>query len=327
MPGRPSFTALALAVATVAGCVTGPDVPAAPLADGAPAVRTLWFTGAPGLSPAEPTGSEPERVRGGGFFTTWGRATGFAEFVGEPSERTLLVTGNATLVAYARTDAVATQAGAFPHFIAYFGTDAALNADGSADAEPVMLPGGEIEFEVAIAPPAKGFLIEKGARPRVLLVAVMTQTDATDVAFLVNATATPARVEFTAAPIADPAPLGAFTGETVQGTLVGSAYARAEEGTSRRSFPVAVPAGSARVDVTLSVETGVGFTDLDLAILDAGGNELARGVTPYGLDRVILHPLHFGEGATTLTAVATQYGSAASTFSLDARVYAAANAP
>lgn len=317
------LTLLAFLLPTFAGCLgasDGGEPPAASVpveVDTAPTLRTLYLTGAPGLTPLAPAGTEPQAVKGGNFFTQWGAKRGYAEFVGAPAETALLVTGNVSLTVFARAEGPAAQAGIFPHFIAYFGVDGAYAADGSADASPVAKPGDALEFTVTLATPRDGFLIAPGATPQVLLVAVMTQDDRSgDITFLVNSTATPARVDFEAATVTPPPLPGEGETRTEGGRLAGSAYARVVRGVSQQAHTLEVPARAALVEVRMETGTAAGFADVDLAVVDDQGQEVARSVTPFGAEKVLLHPHQLPGGATQWTVLVTNYGSAAATYTL-----------
>ncbi|HWG91726.1 MAG TPA: hypothetical protein VNZ52_12830 [Candidatus Thermoplasmatota archaeon] len=317
---RSLLLAAALLAVGLAGCLDAPPAMEAPaVPDPAPAAEpfALYLTGAPGLTPEAPTGSEPERVRGGSFFLNWGKREAYAVFLGEPMPETRIVRGNLTFTVYAEAEGAAAQAGIFPHLIAYFGTEEALSADGSADAAPVLAPGDQAEWTGTLGLPRDGLLIPKGVRPKVLLSVVMTQDDRSgDVAFLVNATGAASRVEGTWEATADPPATGEEAQESLEGRLVGSAYAGAREGLSQVRHAWTIPAGTARAVVELETGTAAGFADLDLAVVDAAGKEVVRSVAPLGLERIVLHPHQLPAAGGAFEVWVTNYGSAAATYRL-----------
>ncbi|HVL48249.1 MAG TPA: hypothetical protein VM889_06815 [Candidatus Thermoplasmatota archaeon] len=333
MRRAPAF-ALLLVLAPLAGCIGGPAAP--PATDEGPAVvperLTLWLTGGsrPGLSANAPTSEKPEEVAGGNFFAQWGEPGGYASFIGAPPGGNLLVVGNATVTFFAKANGPAVQAGVFPHFIAYLGTVGILNADGSAQGSAAMRPGDVVETKSDLKLPKGGLLLERDLALQVMLSVVLTQAGARgdgsdDVVFLVNSTRTPSRVEFDAILVPDlPAPGEPEAGK-LDDRLAGSAYAGAREGASQKSHPLAIPPGTARVFVLLKRDQAAGFGDLDLAIVDANGTEVARGVTPFGVERVLLHPHQLGAGGAWKMVV-SNYGSATSTYSLEWRVHPVAPA-
>lgn len=320
---------ISLLAAALAGCAGIDD--AGPASAAPPERHALFLTGATGdagnatggLARERPTDEAWQEVASGNFFEQWGRPAGYAAFHGAPLGESLLVTGNVTIVAFARADGPATQVGQFPHLIAYFGTERALNADGSANVEPVLRPGDIVEFNLTLATPRDGLLIERGARPTVLLSVVMSQLGGDrDVRFLVNGTSYASRVEFDAVRVSDPPPARGDDARLAideSGTLVGTAYASAREGSSRATFELGLVADTERVLVEVVAGRAAGFGDVDLAVLDPDGEEVARSVTPLGRDAVELYARQLGTGGPFRIAV-TNYGSAASEYRLTAIV-------
>lgn len=326
---RVLLAALALLLPALAGCAAFDDARPASLP---PAERrALYLTGPAGgtanatggLSFARPTNEAWEEIPSGNFLEQWGRPAGYATFQGAPLAESLLVTGNVTVVAFARADGPATQIGQFPHVIAHFGTERALNADGSANGEPVLRPGEIVEFNFTLAVPRDGLLIERGMGPVVLLSVVMSQLGRDrDVVFLVNGTSYASRVEFDAVRVPDPSPARADDAGLAldeSGTLVGSAYATTREGSSRATFELGLVADTERVLVEVVAGRAAGFGDIDLAVLDPDGEEVARSVTPLGRDAIELYAHQLGTGGPFRVAI-TNYGSAASEYRVTAIV-------
>jgi hypothetical protein len=314
-------------VALLAGCL-GVGDPATeeqssdPVSGEASANRTLYLHGEDQLAHREPAG-EPERVPAGSFYTAWAQGEPQPTWTGSALDTSLHVSDVELTFFYTAESATATtgpQDQGFPEFVVYLGTEQAPMAWASVEGPDVVQEGEVVNVRAELSLPAGGLVLPEGVEPVVKLAPVQGQGSApeTRIEFLVNGTETPSRAELAAEAIE----LGEVEPRSLldeTGTLAGSAYALgADEQTTADTYEID-PEGLAGLEARLERVQGAGIADIDLELLGAEDEVVARSVTPEAVEGLALREPNVaavGEGPWTLRVV--NYGNAAVEYELTA---------
>lgn len=302
---RPLLAVLGAVLAlTLPGCIV-PVLDVAPDAD-LPLDVTAWAASDLTLVDAPPGEGA---VRTGGFFRAWAEGDDYPTWLAPAAPVDLLVT-NVRVHLVLRTTGPVVETTRFPDVMVYAGGGESWLGYGSADTQPVLLPGQPVAFDVDVAGPEGGLWVPAGERFGVKVVPVMLQEDQADVEVLLGPEGT--RVDWRQEPLgAAPRPVDVQHGE---GELTGSAYAgaAAPESTSAR-FPLVVPEGAGALVAWMNVTSSDGIPDVDLGLEDPEGNVVAFSGTPTPREHVKLAaPALTTPGEYAL--VVTSYGSARATF-------------
>jgi hypothetical protein len=205
------------------------------------------------------------------------------------------------------------QSPRFPDLMAYGGAGGAWMGFNSTSEVTVLVPGQTFRWKADLVLPEGGLWLPRGERLGLKVVPVMLQSDAADVVFLVGQE-DGSQASWTEAPGVD---VPTAQGPGALGEVAGSAYAGDAAPTTTSHVTKVALEGSPRAFlVWMNVTEAQGVPDVDLAVRDPAGNEVASSGTPTPREFVRLGPDNL-RGHGEYEVVVTSYGSARATFSLE----------
>lgn len=260
------------------------------------AAHTLFFAQGHRLVETAPAaaGAEPGNAFSSGFLTN-----DLKEWLSDPVPDGLWLVGDVELDYWVRSTgspaplAIGGEPGEGYHFFNQFGSDRTLQPSYATEYSTVApLPGAVDHYVETLPMPPGGFVVEAGDRVRVLLTDLALDGPMGSGHDVLFGGDTPSQVRFTAKcfptltwPTTDVLLDEAVSLPGNQGLLTGAI--EATEGVNVQTFRVSIPLGTQRLSVRLTQtdDATQAKDDIDLTLLEVGGNRTWSVGSPYSDER------------------------------------------
>lgn len=284
----------ALAIALLAGCISGPspekaDAAVAACREAPPVEHRLYFGPSLSLQPAvPPAGSAPGNAFSSGFLTN-----DLKEWLSAPVAEGLWLDGNVTLEIWVRSTGtpaplvIGGEPGEGYHFFNQFGSDRTLQPSYAVEYSEVAPAAGTIDHYVeTLEMPPGGFVLEAGDRVRVLLTDLAADGQDGSGHEVLFGGGTPSSVRFSARcwpdlvyseqqvvqePLMLPGNQGLLTGAVPAGPA------------NQHKLDIQVPEGAdlLRFDLRQDSDANPVKDDIDMTLLDRSGQPVWSIGSPY----------------------------------------------
>lgn len=300
---------LLLAALLLAGCAGAVDRDDA--AEDAPREVAAFFTPDMTLAAAAPT--DVAAVPAGSFFQAWAGGKDYPTWRAPPAERDVAV-GNVSVEVVLRVTGPVARTFRFPDVMVYAGSGDAWMTINTTATPPVLLPGQEYRYLLAIPSPKGGAWVPAGEAFGLKVVPVMHQNEQADVEILVGPEKSYA--SWTETPVAPPIVRDWTEGKDA-GSITGSEYAGpAAPPTARHRTALEVNVEQPTLLAWMNTTSNDGVPDLDFELISPSGQSLVFAGTPTPREMLRLAPFNL-EGPGTYTLVTHNYGSAQASFTVE----------